>query len=91
MSDDTPPSTDPWPCPHCLEPLTFEGTHEVEPLVDEHDGDLLLDLPPGWVCTNPDCPSKHSGYHPDEGAKQRVLMLFQATRGESSPGSSHGG
>jgi len=71
--------------------LEFEGAAEDQPLVDEHGGDLLLDLPPGFSCPNDGCPSKEAGYHPDEGAKQRVLMLFQATHGDSSPGASHGG
>lgn len=79
-----------WPCPHCLEPLDHEVTDgQVNP--DKDGFDLLLDLPAGWVCNNDDCPTRKPGYHPDEGAKQRVLMLHQASEGTSSPGTSHGG
>jgi hypothetical protein len=83
-------STDPWPCPHCLQPLTYSPPADGQPIVAEGD-DLLLDLPAGWMCTNEACPTRQAGYHPDEGAKQRVLMLYQAAKGSSSPGTAHGG
>lgn len=83
-------STDPWPCPHCLQPLAYDASADGQAIVAEGQ-DLLLELPAGWVCNNAGCPTRQAGYHPDEGAKQRVLMLYQAVRGSSSPGTAHGG
>ena len=85
----TEPTSDAFPCPHCLEPLSYYAD-AAEQERDAEEGDLVLDLPAGWVCTNGDCPSHSSGYHPDEGAKQRVLMLYQATKGQT-PGPAHMG
>ena len=91
MSDSTPMETEAWPCPHCLEPLDYEGAGEGSRSASDEEGfDLLLDLPAGWVCHNDGCPTRQAGYHPDEGAKQRVLMLHQATEGRG-PGTSHAG
>jgi hypothetical protein len=90
MSDSTPMETEAWPCPHCLQPLEYEVSGEDRRPTDEEGYDLLLDLPAGWVCRNDGCPTRQAGYHPDEGAKQRVLMLHQAIEGQG-PGTSHGG
>lgn len=81
--------SDGWPCPHCLEPLDYEGAPADGAMVEPGE-DMLLDLPAGWVCHNADCPTREPGYHPDEGAKQRVLMLHQANGGGHA-GTSHGG
>jgi hypothetical protein len=89
MSETTSTEADQWPCPHCLQPLQRESTDGGAAVADEGD-DLVIDLPAGWVCPNDACPSKTEGYHPDEGAKQRVLMLIQATRGGDA-GTGHGG
>ena len=82
--------TEAWPCPHCLQPLEYKVSGEDRRPTDDEGYDLLLDLPDGWVCRNDGCPTRQAGYHPDEGAKQRVLMLHQAIEGQG-PGTSHGG
>lgn len=89
MTEPTSSESDAFPCPHCLVPLSFDA-EAAEEERDAEEGDLVLDLPAGWECHNEECPSHDSGYHPDEGAKQRVLMLLQATE-DQTPGPMHMG